>query len=269
MSTHECKKKVFDNILVLAECADFLGGFFHQTRADATLLEKAIKQIANLLKGNRCNSLIGHKDCPYVVATQDTPVNTVRLIDSKHALDANTFDPHGTRSQALQRGKTNMWMFYPETMRPINKYLIGNWQRIGPTRVIAGWMGIERQQHYDFVIEHPEICPFAMTWFFAYANKRQALHKLYPKIATSSDADSLFRYFFSLFHDKAGTTEERKIVPGDIRVTLEQLNENNEFCVARACLECAKMRPSDANDFVSLILECARACCELDRKSVV
>ena len=93
-----------------------------------------IDKVRRFLVGER-SAVPGHRHTNiFVLRAGDTPLNALRAYDARCGIDANIYDPHGTRYAALVAKKRDAALLY--AARAVNPLLVGWWQRSGSTGVL-------------------------------------------------------------------------------------------------------------------------------------
>ena len=108
--------------------------------------------VYKMLSGMDLN--IGHKVECYVIE-KENHFETVKNLDKQFNIDANLYDPNGTRYKLLNLKKLNNAAFFPEETRVINPYLFRLWQRNSQNFVDV--FGVKVNDDFDLLRKKPDL----------------------------------------------------------------------------------------------------------------
>lgn len=236
--------------LIAASVADFVASY--SNHCDGACIDFVCKRIHRLLNGCIMKDIGGHTNEPNVVLLQKNEFYTVRYLDEKYNIDANTYDPNGIRYVALCEHKMNSTVFYPEEYRKFNIYLVGPFQRAGPTLYLMELNDMSNAP-FDLLRTKPDCgSPLALVWWFARfrRNGKKEFFEKYP----STKVASVQHLFDAFGHESSNITTHIDFEKW------EQYDGSNIEILAKCCTDCVKYKPCEC---IEQVTACIRVCAKL------
>lgn len=163
-----------ESLLVLAQAADFVGCLVSCCAKNSLPIDK----VRRFLVGER-SAVPGHRHTNiFVLRAGDTPLNALRAYDARCDIDANIYDPHGTRYAALVANRRDAALL--DAARAVNPLLVGWWQRSGSTGVLLAQACGTRAPALDLVDPTIVAHPLSIFWWYAARGAETAFVERFP-----------------------------------------------------------------------------------------